>query len=366
MISFNADRKDLADAVSRASAGIPSRPPQPVYAGMLLRNVVHDSGGDAIELVSSDSEVTFAALCPAQVHSEGSVILPGRMLSEISKYWTGDSVGIEHEGAVAKVMSSRSQFILSASDGERYPSWAESPQGIAVVGAEEFSAAIRRISPASGKTIPNVAYGAVYLSPAQSRLNMVCTDGSSMGVAGIDFDCLAEEFPGFAKAPVPVLERFARLAEGKVTLGWSENLISADFPGLRVLSRQVSGNFPDWEKVFRNAPEEWVTTGTEELTRLVKTAQLATSDDCIGLTFDGNDLNVTARGQEGRASGYTETDYQKEAISFLFGGDRVLDALRGCGEKVQVAFTEPSRAVYFRSEGLTFLVQPRRELTEGS
>lgn len=359
LISFSADRRHLADAIAKASAGLSSHPSNPVYAGMLLRSLVPEG----IELVSSDAEVVFAAECPAQVHSEGTVILPGRMLSEISRYWTGDSVAVEHEGTTAKIMASRSQFILSASDGDKYPQWTESPVSIAEVDAAAFSDAIRRISPASGKTIPGKAYGAVYLSPGQGRLNMVCTDGSSMGVMGIPFDCHAEDFPPSAKAPVPVLERFARLAEGKVTLGWSEgNLISADYPGLKVLSRQVSGEFPKWENVFRSAPDDWVTADTAELSRLVKTAQLAAPDDRIGMTFDQNDLHVTAKGQEGKASGYTETDYEGDAISFLFGGERVLGALRGCGDKVQIAFTAPDRAVYFRSEGLTFLVQPRRDL----
>ena len=362
-LSFSADRKTLADAIAKASAGLSAHPSNPVYAGMLIRS--QELSG--IELVSSDAEVVFAAQCPAYVHSEGTVILPGRMLSEISKYWTGDSVAVEHEGTTAKVMASRSQFILSASDGDRYPFWTESPVSIAEVDATAFSDAIRRISPASGKTIPGKAYGAVHLSPAQGRLNMVCTDGSSMGVMGIPFDCHEENFPPSAKAPVPVLERFARLAEGKVTLGWSEgNLISADYPGLRVLSRQVSGEFPKWEKVFSSAPENWVTADTAELTRLVKMAQLAAPDDRIEMTFDGNDLHVTAKGQEGKASGYTSTDFSGETISFLFGADRILDALRGCGDKVQIAFTAPNRAVYFRSEGLTFLVQPRRDLEVSS
>jgi DNA polymerase-3 subunit beta len=334
---------------------------------MLLRNVVHDSGGDAVELVASDSEVTFMAQCPAQVHAEGAVILPGKMLAEVSKYWTGDSAAFEREGTTMKIMASRSQFTLSASDGEKYPRWSESPVSIAEVDAAEFSAAIRKISPASGKTIPGKAYGAVYLAPEQGKLNMVCTDGSSMGVMGIPFDCHEENFPPSAKAPVPVLERFARLAEGKVTLGWSEgNLISADYPGLRVLSRQVAGEFPKWENVFRSAPENWVTADTAELSRLVKMAQLAAPDDRIEMTFDRNDLHVTARSAENKAAGYTETDYEGDALSFLFGGDRILDALRGCGDKVQIAFTAPNRAVYFRSEGLYYLVQPRRDLEVSS
>lgn len=362
-LSFNAPREALADAITRASGGLPSHPAQPVYAGLLIRS----AAPSCIELVASDSEVTFMAQCPAQVHAEGTVILPGKMLSEVSKYWTGDSIAFEHEGTTMKIMASRSQFILSASDGDKYSSWAESPVRIAEVDAGEFSAAIRKISPASGKTIPGKAYGAVYLAPDKGQLNMVCTDGSSMGVMGIPFDCHAEDFPLSAKAPVPVLERFARLAEGKVTLGWSDgNLVSADYPGLRVLSRQVAGEFPKWELVFRNAPEYWVTADTAELTRLVKMAQLANTDDRIEMTFDQNDLHVTAKGQEGKASGYTETDYEGDALSFLFGGDRILDALRGCGDKVQVAFTVPNRAVYFRSEGLTYLVQPRRDLEVGS
>ena len=361
MISFNADRRHLAEAISRASAGLPSHPSSPVYAGMLLRA----PEPSAIELVSSDGQITFMAQCPAEVHSGGTVILPGRMLAEISKYWTGDSVAVEHEGTTAKIMASRSQFVLSASPGEKYPSWEDSPEELGEMDAEGFSDAVRKIAPASGKNIPGIAYGAVRIVPRLGQLHMVCTDGSSMAVMSPSFMAIADPSPVYhdgALVPVGMMERFARIAEGRVRVGWSKSLISVTSPGLRVVSPQVSGDFPEWEKVLAAAPEDWVTADTAELTRLVKTAQLA--GERIDLTFDGNDLNVTSGGQEGKASGYTATDFSGEAISFLFGGERLLDALRGCEEKVQVGFTAPLKAVYFRSGDYAAMIQPRRELKE--
>jgi DNA polymerase-3 subunit beta len=324
-----------------------------------------------IELVASDGQITFMAQLAAQVHSGGTVILPGKMLSEISKYWTGDSVAVEHEGTTAKIMASRSQFVLSASPGEKYPSWDDAPEPLGEMDAEDFSDAVKKITPASGKNIPGIAYGAVRIVPQLGQLHMVCTDGSSMAVMSPSFMAIADldkdpspVYHDGALVPVGMTERFARITEGKVRIGWSKGLVSVKSPGLTVVSRQISGDFPKWEKVLQAAPDDWVTADTSELTRLVKTAQLASSDDRVELTFDGNDLNVSAAGQEGRASGYTDTDFSGETISFLFGGNRVLDALRGCGDQVRIGFTAPLKAVYFRSEDLTFLVQPRRDLKE--
>jgi len=357
LLILSADRRELALAISGASQGLAGRPGQPVYAGMLLSS---RQDRESIELAASDGEITFVAQAPAQVHAQGSVLLPGRMLAEISKYFTGDTIGLEHQGSTAKIMAGRSTFVLSAASGEDYPKWPDAPASLGTMEGAEFAAAARKVIPVAGKTIPGIADGAVCLTPDDGRLFMACTDGASMAVMSPAWDG-ADGVP--ALVPVPAMERFTRMVEdGTVSLGWEENLITMETPGLRVVTRKVTGRFRKWREILDAAPEKWVTADTPELIRLVKVAQLAAADDKVELAFDRNDLLVRAAGQQGQTEGYTETDYGGPGVSFFFGGAKLLDGLSACGKTVQLAW---GRAMFLRSGEYSFMIQPRRDMTIG-
>jgi DNA polymerase III sliding clamp (beta) subunit (PCNA family) len=222
--------------------------------------------------------------------------------------------------------------------------------------AAEFSAAVRKVLPSAGND--PAALHSVCLTPDAGKLFMTCTDYKRMAVASPRFT--------MTDAPVPVLvppaaiERFARIAGGEVKLGWTENLISMSTPDVEVVSRLISGKYVPWRRVMDQAPENWVKVSTPDLTRAVRVAQL--SGEAVELTFDGNDLNIVS----GNSSDYVDTDYDGDAITFRMTASYILDGLAGCGEIAEIAFTTPDKAVFFRSEGYVYMIQPRRELKEES
>ena len=123
MLAFSADRKPLAEAIIRASQGLSNRPQNPVHAGMLITS----TGTEILHLTASDGDVTFTASCDADITGNGSCILPGRMLAEISRYFTGDAVIFEEKDTTAEITTGKSSFTLSSSDAEKFPSWEKSP-----------------------------------------------------------------------------------------------------------------------------------------------------------------------------------------------------------------------------------------------
>lgn len=98
MLIITADRRELVQAIQKASVGLPSRPAKPVLAGILIRSLAKaDRADDVIRLTASDSDMTFTAECKADIHTGGEVLLPGRMLTEVSKYFTGSEVTVDYQ-----------------------------------------------------------------------------------------------------------------------------------------------------------------------------------------------------------------------------------------------------------------------------
>lgn len=358
---FTADRKELTAAVQRASQGLSSRPQNPVHAGILV------DAGSGVDFTAGDGDTEFTAGldCDTDVTETGSAILPGKMLAEIMKYFTGDTVTIAVNEDTAEITAGKSAFTLAAQDGSKYPSWSSPPAPVLKLDGGEFSSAVQKVAPAASKA--DMVLGTVCLSAMERKLFITCTDRRCLGIVSLEPSrWLQGEFGEQVLVPVSVMERFARIApEGTVSLGWDDRLVALSTAGTQVVSRQVAGKYFGWLPGLRD-PGEWVMADTDELTRAVRMAALAAGDESgITFTFGKDDLTVSAQGQAQSASRVT-TGYQGDTMSFLLGADMIIHGLAGCGSVVQMAFAvKPRPVLAMRSGGLRWIVQPRRELAGG-
>ena len=356
MLSFTADRKLFCSAVARAAAGLPQRPLNPVHAGMLVAS----SSTERVRMTASDGYVTFTASCEAVATYPESMILPGRMLTEISRYFTGDRVEMRHERKTVTLTSGKSSFSLSCSNGEDYPSWLKPPHPLGKLNAGEFADAVKSVVTASKRDHP-VQRG-MRLAIEDDRLLMTCTDSSRMAFACPRMEIVAADLiPDPVLAPAVILERFARVAEDEVSLGWSSgkvNLIGVSTPGLEVSAPYVQGKLPDSWVMIRDDYQPQVTLDGAELTQLVKMAALAAGDKgAVQLDFS-DVLTVSAAGDAGY-SGEMETEGALTPVTLEFTPQYLLDGLTG--ENVTLAFT--GRALLMIGDGYRYILQPRRKLT---
>jgi len=359
---ITADRKALSAAITRAAQGIGSRPIKPVHAGMLISAL-----DDDIWLSGGDDDVSFTSSASAVVHEEGSVILPGKMLNDITKYWTKDEVRIEADPPLARVITSNSVFTVSCSDGKYYPAWTAPPPPLGQLGAEEFADAVKKVIPAASDVEDLLK--TVMLSVENDRLLMVSTDRYKMAVmspllASVSLFADAGSFPPEVLIPNWIFSRFARVTDKEVSFGWNDKLIMLGTEGLSVTARQFQGKFiANWRKVMDSEPAKCCSAETTELLRAVRMAQLASGDDDgIEMTFLPGNIAISARGDKGTSVSDVPCDYQGEDVTFAFGAQMVIDALGACEDETHLAFSAPPAPLFLRSEGLRFMLKPRREL----
>ena len=79
-VKFRVERDVLAEAVTWVARGVPARPSVPVLAGILIDA---DAEG-SITLSAFDYEVSARITVPADVRDAGTVLVLGRLLSDIS------------------------------------------------------------------------------------------------------------------------------------------------------------------------------------------------------------------------------------------------------------------------------------------
>ena len=349
MPSFTAERESLVSAIAKAEKGLSPRPLLPVHAGMLF-----SADGGILRVTASDGKFTFTGNCPVQ--GNGSFVLPGKMLSEISKYFTGDTVSIEVSARSAIITSGKSKFTLGASSD--YPQWLETPQAYVQLHGEEFISAIRYVAAAASHVDPVLQ--AVRIEITGSHLEMICTDRSRMALASPEIIAVTlkadAESPGPVLVPAAALERVSHVCGDTVSLGWSGGLFGAYSDGVAMSAPQVAGEFIKGWKMIRDDYEPQVTADSAELTRLIKMAALAAGAKGTVTLALGERIVVSASG-DASCSGELEISGTLEPRSMEFTPEYLLSAIKG--ENVQLA---TGRALFIESTQGRTLIQPRRRV----
>src|SRR5581483_11684923 len=117
-LRITASRDELAAKLTTVSRGVSTRTAVLVLGGIQLR-----AEGSQLHLAATDMEVSLRASLDAQVSGEGAVVVPGRLLLDISRSLPDAEVTIEHrpEEAVVVVTSGTATYRLHTYSAEDFP-----------------------------------------------------------------------------------------------------------------------------------------------------------------------------------------------------------------------------------------------------
>ena len=116
-MKFRVAREVLADAVAWTARSLPPRPSVPVLAGILL-----EVDGNQLSVSGFDYEVSARAEVDVHATESGRVLVPGRLLAEITRALPPHPVDITAEGPRLSIACGNARFSLPTLPVEDYPS----------------------------------------------------------------------------------------------------------------------------------------------------------------------------------------------------------------------------------------------------
>src|SRR5947209_16656590 len=117
-LRITASKEELAAKLGVVSRGVSTRTAVLVLGGIQLR-----AEGGKLHLAATDMEVSLRATVDAQIADEGAVVVPGRLLLDISRSLPDGEVSIEHkpEEAVVVVTAGSANYRLHTYSSEDFP-----------------------------------------------------------------------------------------------------------------------------------------------------------------------------------------------------------------------------------------------------
>jgi DNA polymerase-3 subunit beta len=347
-VKLRVERDVLAESVAWAARTLPSRPSLPVLAGLVL--TASETG---LTLSSFDYEVSGRVDVPADVATEGTILVSGRLLADIARALPPQPVQIESEGTRLLITCGRSSFTLPTLPVEDYPQLPAMPTASGTVPGQVFAAAIAQVAIAAGRddTLPTLT--GIRMEIEGPNIVLAATDRYRLAVREFVWSPQSSTVSTTALIPARTLadtaKSLADVADVVIALssgGTSEGLIGFEGHGRRTTTRLLDGEFPKYRSLLPSESAAVATVDTSALIDAVKrVALVAERNTPVRLAFEGSELTLRAgAGDDAQAVEVLESLLDGDAIDIAFNPTYLLDGLAAVGSSVtRFSFTQPTR-----------------------
>ncbi len=181
---FQVNRDVFSEAVSFVVKLLPQRNPQPILAGVLI-----EADGSGLTLSAFDYEASARTTIEATVEDPGTILVHGRLLSDIASRLPNApiEIAVEDDGSISVTCGS-ARFTLAAMPVEEYPSIPEVSGSSGVVPADDFGTAIAQVGFAASRDDVTPVLTGVQLEVSGQSLSLVATDRYRVSLRDVPWD----------------------------------------------------------------------------------------------------------------------------------------------------------------------------------
>lgn len=349
----------------------------------ILANVLLQADDEGLRLVASNLEATIETVVGAKVIKKGEFTVAGRTLLEIVGSIGAEKVSLEVKEGILALSAGGFRARLNGVAAAEYPAVIpEKKEAVRKLqfSAQEFIGLVEKTVFAVATDESRAALTGVLLKTSDSVLEIAATDGFRLSVVKIEKEAVKGEekkviIPAKTWAEVGriVAERKEgekeRRKEVKMDLLAEGNQVYFEWGDVKIYSRLVVGNFPDFEKIIPSNFILKVAVTAEEFIRVVKLAAIFAreSANIIRLKVAGQKLKVLANApQVGENESEVEVKVEGETgeeFSIAFNYRYLLDFLGAVSGEVTMEFSGPTAPGVFRASSdadFLHLVMPVR------
>ena len=357
-LKFRLVREDFADAVAWVARNLPTRPTVPVLAGVLLTG-----SDDGLTISGFDYEVSAEVQVAAEIASPGSVLVSGRLLSEISRALPAKPVDVSVEGTRVSLTCGSARFSLPTMAVEDYPALPALPGETGVISSELFAEAIGQVAVAAGRddTLPMLTGIRVEISG--EKVVLAATDRFRLAVRELTWSTESADIEAAVLVPAKTLAEAAKAgsdgADVHLSLGagasvGKEGLLGIRSKGKRSTTRLLDAEFPKFRQLLPAEHTAIATIGVAELTEAIKRVALVADRGAqVRMEFADDSLRLSAGADDvGRAEEDLPVAFLGDPLTIAFNPTYLTDGLGSLhSERVTFGFTTPSRPAVLRPAG---------------
>jgi DNA polymerase-3 subunit beta len=326
----------------------------------ILSNFLFEASGDKLSITATDLDLSLRTSCPAKVKKEGSCTIPARKLYDYVKLLGDGDISIKLlENHWVQIRSGRSNTKMVGMARANFPALPLFPAESALqLPAQVLRQLISRtIFSISNEESRYTLNGALLVLKPES-LTMVATDGHRL--AHIEHGGTKLPVSGELKVLVPkkAMAELSTLLNSSdaqtVEFAKDESTLFFRIGGRLLTSRQLTGQFPNYEAVLPRENNKFVTIHCDELSAAIqRVAQFADErSNAIRMRVEKNELKISSSNTEtGESEDSIETAYTGDPMVIGFNSQYLLEFLKVVGSgDVRFEFKDAQTAGQLRPD----------------
>lgn len=325
----------------------------------VLSNILIESVGErTIRIVGTDLDVTIRCETSAEIKQSGSMCIQARKLFDIVRLLENQDVHFtKEENEWVRLSCGKSKFRLAGVSRDQFPEVPEFRSTPLKLSAKVFNHFIQHTSFAITQEQSRFTLSGAKFMVGEGSVKMVTTDGHRL--AYIEKQ---EASDGTMDALIPKkalieLTKISRDSNGEVSFGEDPNHIYFEVDGRLLITRKLSGNFPNYEMVIPKSNDKTATFDAEEMKAAIRRVSLMADERTrsVKLTIKSGEIEISSQAaEEGEANEVISADYQGEDVTLGFNSAYLQDFLN------VISINESDNVQETENEGETVRVKDNR------
>ncbi len=347
-MEFSVSKSDLVRELGLTQGVVERKTTIPI-----LSNILVETDHDQVWLTATDLELGIRCSCPARIKKEGAGTIPARKLLEYVRLLPDAEVQVKlAENQWASLVCGRSRTRIAGMSRESFPELPEMPETLAEIPLNVLSQMIAATIFAISSEESRFTLNGALLILKEDGLAMVATDGHRLSLVQ-----RALSLPGLAGAfrallPKKAMSEIQKLANDdsskQIEFSGNDNHLFFRIDKRLLLSRKLSGNFPDYERVLpKEHPYTLVLQRDELKSAIERVAQFADERSrAIRLQVLRGELKVhSSISETGESEETIPVEHEGENVEIGFNAQYLLDFLRTVdGDQVEFHFKDSNSA----------------------
>ncbi len=270
-MKFRCERDRLVEALGAAGRAVANRGGAlPVLAGLRA-----ELKGNELKLTGSDLELTIETRLEVAGEGYGVAVLPSKIILDVVKSLGDPRVEVTCEGEEATITAGRFESSLRLLPADEFPRLAMPADDAVTISGKEFAGALHQVVPAASADDARPILTGVLLAAEEGGLRLVATDSYRLAVRDIPGTTVMSDGQSVL-VPSRALRELERLlgSDDEITLRLGEREASFEVGSLRLTTRLIEGEFPNYRGLIPASHPNRLTVGREVLLDAVRRVRL--------------------------------------------------------------------------------------------
>ena len=299
-MKFSCAQKDILRALNiaqKATGGTGTLP--------ILENVLLNAEGHLVEVSATNLDISITATIDAQVQNEGKTTLPAKTIVSWIGLVSGENIEFSKgEGEKVNVKSEGSKTTIKGVAADEFPviPFVEK-ENSCTISQKALKTALDQVvfCAAAGGTRPVLS--GIYFAADGDQLTLAGTDSYRLSERKIPFVSKPKDDVACI-IPAKTLMELERILnpekDGEIEIIFSKHQILFLFDGIRIVSRLIEGQFPNYQQIVPKSFQSTVTVNRQDLIRTVKRVGIFAreNNNNIKLHFHSDSMEVTTDATE--------------------------------------------------------------------